>query len=412
MQPFTRLTLTAGGIHFADQLALAALPFAVIAAGGGATATGSLIAAHSAAWLVLTLPAGLYTDRLDRRWLMRAACGITAAAGLLGALAAAAGQTGALALTGFATASGTVIFTLAAMAHVPTLLPPDRRLAGNARLELARALATLAAPALAGAIAARGGVAPILLLAAGAAAMTMSLPGRLPAGDPAIPRQNAWLAVREGAAQVWRVAMLRAVAACAIFWNLGFFALLAGFVPYATEQLGLGMAATGIALGAVGAGQVLAAALASGAARRVGTGVVLLFGPGVSALAGGMLLASPFAPMPLIVAAAALGLLGFGPMLWLIGRNTLVQATTPPALLGRVNATMQVTVFGMRPLGALAGAAMAACFGAGATILFAALNFIAAFGVMLFAGRPGGAAISKAGCRPRTARSPHAGHPD
>ena len=53
-------------------------------------------------------------------------------------------------------------------------------------------------------------------------------------------------------------------------------------------------------------------------------------------------------------------LVGFGPMLWLICQITVRQLVTPAPLMGRVNATVQTAIYGVRPLGALAGGIVAA----------------------------------------------------
>ncbi len=58
------------GAHAADQIALAALPLtATIALEAGAATVGWLVAAHAAAWLVLSLPAGMLLDRYPGRTL-------------------------------------------------------------------------------------------------------------------------------------------------------------------------------------------------------------------------------------------------------------------------------------------------------------------------------------------------------
>ena len=72
-------------------------------------------------------------------------------------------------------------------------------------------------------------------------------------------------------------------------------------------------------------------------------------------------------------AAAGHFLVGFGPMLWLICQITVRQLVTPAPLMGRVNATMQTAIYGVRPLGALAGGFVAAHAGLhGALLLIAA----------------------------------------
>jgi hypothetical protein len=66
---------------------------------------------------------------------------------------------------------------------------------------------------------------------------------------------------------------------------------------------------------------------------------------------------------------------GFGPMLWLICQITVRQLVTPAPLMGRVNATLQTAIYGVRPLGALAGGLVAAHAGLHAALLLVAAAF-------------------------------------
>lgn len=59
-----------------------------------------------------------------------------------------------------------------------------------------------------------------------------------------------------------------------------------------------------------------------------------------------------------------------------MAQTSLRQSVTPAGLLGRVGAVMQVAVFGVRPLGALAGAALAAWTGPMAALWLAAAGFV------------------------------------
>ena len=64
MKPFTALLGAAAGTHAADQLALATLPLtATLVLGAGPDILGLLVAAQSAAWLLVTLPAGAQHER-------------------------------------------------------------------------------------------------------------------------------------------------------------------------------------------------------------------------------------------------------------------------------------------------------------------------------------------------------------
>ena len=186
-------------------------------------------------------------------------------------------------------------------------------------------------------------------------------------------------AIRTGAGFTWRHDLLRGISLCAVFWNLGFFALLAIWVPLALDELRLEPAGMGLAQSAYGAGLVLGALAAPAVARHLPPRAVLLFGPAVSVLAAGLFLAAPAvqagAGGGFVVAAAGHFLVGFGPMLWLVCQTTVRQLVTPAPLLGRVNATVQVAIYGVRPLGALAGGMVAAQAGLGAALVLVAGAF-------------------------------------
>lgn len=375
-----QLPLSAFGLHTADQLAMAALPLtAVLALGAGPGLVGVLLAAQAAAWLAFSLPAGLLVDRVPRGRLLAGAT-LLAAAGVALALPAAAG--GGAALLGLATfvaSCGTVLFVLAAGSLVPELVPRDRLAAANARLELARALASLGAPPLAGALAAAGLPAAAYGIAAAAGLLAWGLARGLPRGaaPAAAERPPIRAQLAEGARFVLRHPLLRGIGGCALAWNFSFFALLAVVVPFALGPLALDPARLGLAQSGYGAGMIAGAALAAGVQRRFGPNAVLLAGPGLSVLAPALLLAAPEGSLALPF--GALFLVGFGPMMWLICQTGIRQIVTPAAMLGRVGAVLQVAIYGVRPLGALAGGALAAAQGPGAGIWLAGAGFALSF---------------------------------
>ena len=94
----------------------------------------------------------------------------------------------------------------------------------------------------------------------------------------------------------------------------------------------------------------------------------------VSVVAAALILAAP-SGNGFGLAAAGYFLVGFGPMLWLICQTTVRQLVTPSALMGRVNATVQTAIYGVRPLGALAGGLVAAQAGLHAALLLIAVAF-------------------------------------
>jgi predicted MFS family arabinose efflux permease len=376
------LLATLMGLHAADQITLAALPLiATLAFGAGPATVGALVAAQGAAWLLVALPAGVLVDRTPRALVLRgAAIGAT----LLCMVALIAPGTGWLALAAFLAASAVVPGVLAAFSIVPQLVPRSNLAGANASLELARAIATLAAPPLAGFCAAWGAPEAALALAAVAGLIATVAAFRLPLiGVPVqAERPRIVAAILEGARFVQAEPHLTAIALVAIAWNSAFFALQAVLVPLALGPLGLSPAAAGAAFGAHGAGLVIGALVAPWLGARTSPGFSLLAGPLLSALAVVAIMAAPFG---VAVVCLALGqfLLGFGPMLWQIAQTSLRHSVTPAGLLGRVGATLQVAVFGVRPLGALAGGALAAWRGPEAAVWLAAFGFLVSLLVLL-----------------------------
>ena len=86
--------------------------------------------------------------------------------------------------------------------------------------------------------------------------------------------------------------------------------------------------------------------------------------------------------VPLLLIAHALR--GSGMTLFSVNQITLRQAITPPQLLGRVNATRRVVVFGVVPLGALLGGALGSSIGLRPTLLVGAGVIMLAFALIVF----------------------------
>jgi predicted MFS family arabinose efflux permease len=383
---FRPIFAAACGAHAADQLALAALPLtAALALGAGPGTVGLLVAAQAGAWMIVSLPGGVWIDRVARRSMLAGSQALAAAALGVATLAALIGVTPLLGLAAFLAAGGTVMFVLTATSAMPDLVGPEDLPAANARIELARAVMTLAAPIAVGWMATSATPTLGYALAALAAAAGAVAASRLPQGAPvaAAARPPLATALAEGARFVLDQPLLRAIGLCAVFWNFAFFALIAVFVPYGLDVVGLDARGIGLAQSAAGVGGIMGSLSAAAILRRLAPRVVLLAGPGVSVIAAGLILAA--APLQSVVSAAAgFALIGFGPMLWLICQQSLRQLVTPRPLLGRVNATIQIAIYGVRPLGALAGGAVAASFGPTAAVWMVGALFLASFLVPVF----------------------------
>jgi predicted MFS family arabinose efflux permease len=374
---FNRLAWSNLAAQSAEQIALAAAPIvAVLLLGVGEGQTGLLQTALTLPFVLFAIPAGLLADRLSRRLLMAGAEALRAMA-LLAILASiwfSFLTLPLLASLGFAAVCGTVVYSVAAPALVPSLVTPQLLPAANARIELARTIAFASGPALGGALVGWVGAAPAFGFAAALSAIAVVLlSGLVEPVRTLAPRRHPLQEIREGAAFVMHHALLRPVFVTQFIFNTGSFLLLAVFVPYAVHHLGLSATGVGVVLAMYGVGMVIGALVATRVMRRLPFGTVIGLGPVTGFVAAGVMALTTIIATPLL-AGLAFFLLGVGPILWVISTTTLRQSVTPPRLLGRVSA-INIMSYAARPLGSALGAVIGGLFGAGACLYLALAIF-------------------------------------
>jgi predicted MFS family arabinose efflux permease len=374
---FNRLAWSNLAAQSAEQVALAAAPIvAVLLLGVGEGQTGLLQTALTLPFILFAIPAGLLADRISRRWLMAGAEALRAAS-LLAILVLIwfGGLTlPLLALLGFVAVCGTVAYSVAAPALVPSLVSSDLLPAANARIELARTIAFASGPALGGILVGWVGAAPAFGFAAALSMIAVVLlsgiyePARAPAS-----RRHPLQDIREGAVFVFQHALLRPVFITQFIFNTGSFLVLAVFVPYAVRHLGLSATGVGTTLAMYGVGMVVGALLATRIMRRMPFGTVIGLGPVTGFAAAVVMALTTVIPSPWL-AGLSFFLLGVGPILWVISTTTLRQSVTPPRLLGRVSA-INIMSYGARPVGAALGAIIGGFYGAEACLYLAVAIF-------------------------------------
>ena len=376
---FNRLAWSNLSAQSAEQIALAAAPIvAVLVLGVGEGRTGLLQTALTLPFVLFAIPAGLLTDRISRRILMAGAEALRAVAlGMILLLIWLGWLTlPLLAFLGFVAVCGTVVFSVAAPALVPSLVAPDQLPAANARIELARTVAFASGPALGGVLVGWIGAAPAFGVAAALYAVAVVLLSGI--HEPAratMPRRHPLQEVKEGASFVLHHALLRPVFITQFTFNTGSFLTLAVFVPYAVRHLGLSATGVGATLAMYGVGMVIGALSATRVMRRLAFGTVIGLGPVTGFAAAIVMALTTIIPTPLL-AALSFFMLGVGPILWVISTTTLRQSVTPPRLLGRVTA-INILSYGARPLGSALGAVLGGLFGAEICLYVAVLIFAA-----------------------------------
>src|SRR5215475_330952 len=318
---FNRLAWSNLSAQSAEQIALAAAPIvAVLLLSVGEGQTGLLQTALTLPFVLFAIPAGLLADRASRRWLMAGAEALRAIAllAILGSIWLGLLTLPLLAGLGFAAVCGTVVYSVAAPALVPSLVTPKLLPAANARIELARTVAFAAGPALGGALVGWIGAAPAFGFAAALSAIAVvALSGIYePQRQPA-PRRHPIKETAEGAGFVMRHALLRPVFITQFIFNTASFLLLAVFVPYAVRHLGLSATGVGVTLGMYGVGMVVGALAATRVMKRLAFGTVIGLGPVTGFIASAVMALTTIAPAAWL-AGLSFFLLGAGPILWVI----------------------------------------------------------------------------------------------
>jgi predicted MFS family arabinose efflux permease len=375
---FMRLAFSNLAAQSAEQIGLAAAPIvAVLVLGAGVAAAGLLQTAQTLPFVLFAIPAGLLADRTSRRSVMAGAEALRALSLVAVLTLASLGwlTLPMLAALGFLGACGTVAYSVAAPALVPSLVVPGALAVANGRIELARTLAFAGGPAIAGALVGWTGGALAFGVAAALSMCAVFLLGGLrePVRE-AQARRDTVREIREGAGFVFGHRLLRPIFITQVVFNAAFFTLQAVYVPYAVRHLGLSAAGVGVTLATYGVGMIVGALATTRIIRTLAFGRVIALGPVTGFVAALVMVATIWLPSPLL-AALSFFLVGVGPIVWVISTATLRQSVTPRALLGRVSA-INITAYGARPIGAALGALVGGLFGAETCLVIAAVGFL------------------------------------
>jgi MFS family permease len=374
-----------------SQVTLLAIPLlAVLTLRATPWQMGILAAAETAPFLLTGLIAGVWADRRRRRPMLIAADLGRGGLLLLVPVAAWAGRLRMehLYAIGFLIGVLTVFFEVAAQSYLPSLVPRERLVDANGKLQTTRSMAQVAGPGLAGVLV-QAASAPVAILLDAASFFLSALGlGRIRASEPAPAAHrddvNLWREIAEGCRVVAHNPILRAFAGKVAVANLGFQVLMTVFVLYATRDLGLDAAHLGLVFAAGSVGSLLGALLAEQTARRYGIGPAIV---GCSMLAAlGLLIVPlvdgpPAVTVPLLVGALCLD--GLGSVLADVHMLSVQQAITPDRLQGRVNATTRFLTWGILPLGGIVGGALGTTIGLRLTIGFGVAAYLLSIGWLI-----------------------------
>jgi MFS family permease len=368
-------TVSALGTH----VSLVALPLiAVLGLHVGPLELGILAALETIPYLLLSLPAGVIVDRIDHRATM-IACDLGRAVALfVAAIALALGSASIelLYVVAFVVGSLSVFFTVACSSYLAIILPADRLVAGNQRLELSDSGARIAGPTIGGTlVAVAGGALAVVLDAASYLVSAIALIGSQRQAQPrqaASPRIGLLSGIVVGLRRVAGDRVLRDLAGSTAVFNLGSGMVLAVIVLFATRDVGLDAAGFGLVYGIGNVGFLLGAMLVGALTSRLGVGRSLLGTAYLSALAMVLIaVAGPGPGMLLLLAGRFVG--AIATPVFNVNVLSLRQARVDDAIMGRVNGTFQFVEWGILPVGSLLGGAIAEVLGPRAALDAAAV---------------------------------------
>jgi len=360
-----------------SQVTLLAMPLvAVLSLNATPFQMGILGMVQYIPWLLIGLAAGAWVDRMHRRPVLVAAD--LGRALLLGFIpfAAVAGILKLEYLYGIAFLVGilNVFFDVAYTAFLPTLVPRNRLLEGNSKLQVSASIAEIAGPGIAGGLV-QWLTAPLaivadaisfLVSAVSLAWIGASEPGNLTADGS----RNILVEIREGLRLIFLNPILRTFAIASMTCNFFIDVHLAVFVLYAMR----GLEISPVTLDAIYAVGSLGGLLGSVFAGRLATGL----GLGRAIVGMQILLTFAMAAIPLSgmqtriavpVIALAEAVWGFAAVVYVVNTVSLRQVITPDRLQGRAAASLRFVTWGVAPLGFLLGGILGEQIGLKATLL-------------------------------------------
>ena len=328
-------------------------------------------------FILLTLPAGVWVDRLPRKPILvigdlgRFAVLLTIPIAYVADVL----TLWQLYAVAFLTGVFTVFFDVAYQSYLPSLVDRDQLREGNSKLEVSRSTAQLAGPGF-------GGVLVELITAPYAvlvdafsflASGTFLLRIRkredpLTTATTTEKKRRLWPELKEGLRFVFGNPNLRAQAGCTATSNLFFSVTFSIYLVFLVREVELSPGVIGVLLSVGSVGSLIAAFTTTRISTRFGIGpttiaVTFLHLPAMLLIA----LAPVSFPIPFIVAGGVL--LGFVIVVYNITQVSYRQAICPPRLQGRMNSVMRFLVWGTIPIGTLLGGTLGSTIGLRETLV-------------------------------------------
>jgi MFS family permease len=364
MTALQRFIAASGMTNLADGIALVAWAWTASLLTRDALLVALVPVALRLPWVLLALPAGIVTDRVDRRRLIVAMDGLRGLAFAAAALAiwfsvplmppSGEGVSdpvlyAVLLLAALVVGGAEVFRDNAAQTMLPALVPDARLEKANGQLWSVELLTNaLIGPALGAFLIGLWLPLAFGLNAAAYGVAVLLVVGLVGQFRPERSDPRPWRAeLAEGLAFLRGVPLLRTLAWTTGFWNLFHQMIVIGVVLHAQENLGLSAEAYGLMLAGGAVGGIAGSLLGERIAQGLGPARTMQW---MLAVSGPAFVAMALAPGP-VTLGLAFALMEFTGFVWNVVSVSTRQRMVPDAIRGRVNSLYRLLAWGMMPVG-------------------------------------------------------------
>jgi len=375
---FDKLSVAAGVSNIGDGFFGAAFPLLV----ASITRDPLLVAAATLIgrlpWLLFALLSGALVDRMDRKRVM-VVTNVLRMAGI-GAMAWVVAtdrvELAAIYVVAFALGVAETFFDTSAEALVPRLVDVEELPPANGRLQALEWVGgAFAGPPLGAFLFGAFAALPFFVDAVsfGIAAVFIALiPGSY--RSERVVDTSVGEDIVDGLKWLWNQRVVRTLALMAGVTNLFTFGIIAIFVLYAQDILGVSDFGYGVLLATLGVGGLIGALVGPRLVKSIGAGNTLRL-----TLVAQIVLTALFGfTSNVYVVGGLLLLYGLLITAWNIVAVSLRQGLTPDEIRGRVAGASRLLAWGAQPLGALLGGLIASAFGLRAPFFVASIAFVIA----------------------------------
>jgi MFS family permease len=364
------------------QVTMLALPLtAAVLLQATPTQMGLLVAMEITPFVLLSLPSGVWLDRVRKLPVYIAG---EASLALIVVSVPAAWWMGWLTMpwmyvVAFVMGCVYVVAGSAAQIVLTQVVPRERLVEAHARNALASSGAEVAGPGFAGALIKAAGAPLALLLDALMLIASVAILRGVRVHEVLTPRHDAHFGrdLRAGLRFVRRTPLLVTMGVAVGLWQMCHHAAIVVQILFATRTLGLTESQIGLSFVGLGAGTVLASTLGHRVSERIGPGPCLLLGMATCGAGWLLLAAAPVGRLGSAMFALMLLLFGVGAVLIFINFLSLRQAVTPAPLLGRMTSTMRWLILLPAGPGALIGGWLGEHVDLRASLVFAGVGALA-----------------------------------